>query len=128
MKKVVALLFMLALGYLLLPDKQVEQVKDYLEESKALGNINQSNTSKQQLIIENNNKVVVKREVKILTLQERDEKIVNIQSALNDLIEQYNENISDREAKKSIQLKMDKLLKAYNELALPVALAKINEE
>ncbi len=130
MKKTISLVLIIALGYWLLPQEKMEQLEDYFNEKKPLSSINISstNTSKQQVIIEKNiDNKFIDQGGGIISPQDRDKKIAVIQSELNDLIEQYNKNISDREAKHHIQLKMDKLLKSYNELALPVALAKINE-
>lgn len=62
-----------------------------------------------------------------LSTQQRAEQLAEAKTKLDDLIIEYNENLTDPELRAQTQAQINKLLKDYNELALPVALAKINE-
>lgn len=62
-----------------------------------------------------------------LTADERAEQLAAAKAQLDDLILEYNENLTDPDSREETQAQINALLKEYNELVLPVALAKINE-
>ena len=59
--------------------------------------------------------------------QQHAEKLAQAKKELDKLILEYNEHLSDPESRAEVQQRMERLLEQYNELALPVALAKMNE-
>lgn len=56
------------------------------------------------------------------------EQLAEAKAQLDDLILEYNDNLTDPASRAETQVEIEKLLKQYNELVLPVALAKINEK
>lgn len=59
--------------------------------------------------------------------EQRAEQLAEAKAKLDNLILEYNENLTNPELRAETQAQIEKLLKEYNELALPAALAKINE-
>jgi hypothetical protein len=64
----------------------------------------------------------------LLSDEQRTEKLAAAKSQLDDLILEYNAYLTVPELRADTQAQIDTLLKKYNELALPVVFAKINEK
>lgn len=59
-------------------------------------------------------------------LEKNNQKLQIAKAKLDALLQEYNDNLSDPEERQRIQQQVDQLMKEYNELVLPAALAKIN--
>lgn len=64
-------------------------------------------------------------EINELSEQERQQRIEATQAELASLMKRFDENLKNPQQRAQIKAQMDRLMKQYNELVLPVALRKV---